>query len=157
MTQPPAARRSTGSQLQRNPIRRLGGRPTRGCTLVPDELIRHGVPEIKAEGLAVMVLLLSHANGWETSAVEMSHQLGWGENRRRVRAALERLVKARRLVIREHRRDGGGRLCQEYIFHADARRFSEEEWTMWAAPIVLPAHCKVHQYGAGRLHRNGSG
>lgn len=109
---------------------------------MPDELIRHGVPEIKAEGLAVMVLLLSHADGWETSAVEMSHQLGWGANRRRVRDALERLVQARRLVIREHRRGGGGRLCQEYIFYSDARRFSEEECAMWAAPVVLPANGK---------------
>lgn len=124
----------------RNPIRRIGRASGRGYTMVPNELIRHGVPEFGASGtnaFAVLVLLLSHSEGYPTSAVDMSRQLGWGKNRRRCTAALAALQKAGRLVIRDHVYEDGHRVRQEYVIRADGDRFSDAEREEWSRPLVL--------------------
>ena len=41
-----------------------------------------------------------HKPAWETSAVQISEQFGWGLNRERAKGALDRAVKDRRLLIR---------------------------------------------------------
>lgn len=121
----------------RNPVKRIGRARGSGFTMVPDELIRDGVEEVGVNGLAVMVLLLSHSDGWETSAVDMSRQLGWGKNRRRCAEALAALRKAGRLVIRDHRYDDGHRVRQEYVVRADGGRFSDADREEWSKPVVL--------------------
>lgn len=124
---------------QRNPIRRLGDQPGRDYVRIPNGLARNGVAELGADGLAALLLLLSHKDGFETSAVDISAQMSWGKNQRRARLALESLVRTQRLVIREHIRDGGGCVRREYIIHADARRFTDEEVEKWSVPIIVAA------------------
>lgn len=119
-----------------NPVRRLG-RAGSGCTLIPDQLVRHGVAEFGANAFCVLAYLLSHSNGWETSCKQMSAQLGWGPNRQRCSAALRELEKCQRLVIRDHIYEDGARVRQEYVVHADGRRFTDVERQDWSRPIVL--------------------
>jgi hypothetical protein len=145
---------------RRNPIRRLGDAPRRDFTKVPNELARDGPRQLGPDGFALMVLLLSHADGWGTSAVDVSRQLGWGQNRQRAAAAFEMLAGDGRLVIREHRRDGGGCVRREYVFHADARRFADEEVEKWSVPIIVAGR-GVHGNRAGShglgVHGNRAG
>jgi DNA-binding PadR family transcriptional regulator len=121
----------------RNPIRRIGDGPSQNFTRVANQLVRQAIPAIGTDGFTVLALLLSHERGWETSAAEIARQLGLGRNRQRVRAALDRLVADRRLIIREHRRHGGGRVRQEYILWADGRQFSDREVEQWSIPITV--------------------
>lgn len=120
-----------------NRVRRIGRARGNGFTLVPDDLMRHGIPEIGVNAFAVMVLLLSHSDGWETSAVEMTRQLGWRSNRRRCAAAIAALQKSGRLVVRDHVYDDGCRVRQEYVIRADGGRFSDAEREEWSQPVVL--------------------
>jgi hypothetical protein len=92
---------------------------------------------IGTDGFAVLVLLLSHESEWETSAGEIARQLGLGRNRQRARAALNRLVADRRLIIREYRRHSGGLIHSEYILYADGRKFTEREIEKWSQPITV--------------------
>lgn len=133
--------------MRRNPIRRIGHPPNRDFARVPNALLRNGVAEMGADGFAVLLLLLSHKDGFETSAVEIGNQMCWGKNQRRARMALDALVRARRLVIREHLRDGGGCVRREYIVHADARRLTDEEVTRWSVPIIVAGSTRVNQNG----------
>jgi hypothetical protein len=128
---------SLPTRAWRNPIRRIGAGPSQGFTRVPNQLVRQAIPTIGTDGFTVLVLLLSHECGWETSAAEIGRQFGWGRNRQRVSAALNRLVADRRLIIREHRRRGGGRVHQEYILWADGRQFSDSEVEQWSVPITV--------------------
>lgn len=114
--------------------------------MVPNELIRHGVSELGANGVnafAVLVLLLSHKEGYTTSAVEMSQQLGWGKNRRRCTEALAALQKAGRLVIRDHVYEDGHRRNQQYVIRDDGGRFSDAEREEWSRPVVLSRKGRV--------------
>jgi predicted transcriptional regulator len=122
-----------------NPVLRLGNARQRDFTKVPNDLIRHGVRNgLTANAVIVMVLLMSHADGHKTSAMEMSLQLGWGENRTRVNNALALLVKEGLLVIREHQNEQGKRVRKEYVFYADARQFTDAERQKWSRPVTLP-------------------
>jgi hypothetical protein len=125
------------TRFWRNPIRQVGAGPSRDFTRVANQLVRQAIPAIGTDGFTVLVLLLSHECGWETSAAEITRQLGLGRNRQRARAALDRLVADRRLIIREHRRHGGGRVRQEYILWADGRQFSDSEVEQWSVPITV--------------------
>lgn len=99
--------------------------------------MRECVPAIGTDGFTVLVLLLSHEDGWETSAVEIAQRLGWRQNQKRARAALGKLVADRRLIIREHRRHGGGLVHQEYIVRADGGQLTEREVERWSVPITV--------------------
>lgn len=104
--------------------------------MVPDDLIRDGIHEIGVNAFAVMTMLLSHSDRWETSAADMTARLRWGKNRQRCADALARLEKAGLLVIRDCLNEAGHRVTQEYIFNADARRFSDAEIDEWSRPVV---------------------
>jgi hypothetical protein len=121
--------------MRGNPIRRLGDRPSAHFTQVPNAIVRDGT--IGSDAFRVLVLLLSHADGWTTSAGEISKRFGWGRNREKASAALDNLVAERRLIIREHRRDGGGRVRQEYIVNADGAQFTEEDIEKWSVPLIV--------------------
>ncbi|MGO9032215.1 hypothetical protein [Mycobacterium sp.] len=121
----------------RNPIHRIGSAPGRDYTKVANGLIRHGAAQLGPDAFTVLLLLLSHTDGWETSAVEISRQLLWGKNQRRARAALASLVIHSRLVIREYQRDGGGVVKREYVFFADGRQFTAEEVEKYSQPIIV--------------------
>jgi hypothetical protein len=125
------------TRFWRNPIRQIGTGPSRDFTRVANQLVRQAIPAIGTDGFAVLVLLLSHESGWETSAGEIARQLGLGRNRQRARAALNRLVTDRRLIIREYRRHSGGLIHSEYILYADGRKFTEREIEKWSQPITV--------------------
>ncbi len=118
----------------RNPILKLGNPSLRNHTKVPNELLRDGAAEMTSDGLTVLLFLMSHNNGWETSAVAITRQFGWGKNRDRAGNALQSIVKANRLVIREHQKPGGGRVRQEYIFKADGSKFTDVEMHQFSTP-----------------------
>jgi hypothetical protein len=109
----------------RNPIRIIGDRqPRRDIVRVTDELVREGghAKSLGSDGVLVLEYLLSRGSGWETSARQICQQFGWGRNRDRATAALQRLVKDHRLVIRDYE---GGRY--QYVLCAYGRRFTAEE------------------------------
>src|SRR5205085_5373953 len=86
---------------------------------------------------AVLLLLMSHRDGWQTSEKDVSEMFGWGRNRRRATRAFKWLMVDRRMVVREHRRDGAkGYTNREYIFHADGHRMTVEEIEKWSAPCT---------------------
>lgn len=82
----------------RNPIQVFGDPMRKGYTVVSDELIRVGAHDkaLGSDGLAVILLMLSRAStkagqrAWETLAAQISEELGWGRNRERARAAIQR-------------------------------------------------------------------
>lgn len=130
----------------RNPIHRIGSAPGRDYTKVANELLRHGPAELGPDAFTVLLLLLSHAEGWETSAVEISRQLHWGKNQRRARAALASLAVHSRLVIREYQRESGGVVNREYVIFADGRKFTAEETEKYSQLIIV-AGWGVNQNG----------
>lgn len=132
--------------MARNPIHRIGDPPQRDYVRVPNDLARNGVINLGADAYVVLLLLLSHASGWETSAVAIGQQLGWGKNQRRARVALAKLADEHRLVIREHRKDAGGVVRREYVLYGDARRFTDEEVAKWSVPLLVAAR-GVNQNG----------
>ena len=92
---------------RRNPIHVIGEPIRKGVTWLSDELIRAGAHDdaLGSDGFVVVAYLLSrvsapHKPAWETSAVQISEQFGWGLNRERAKGALDRAVKDRRLLIR---------------------------------------------------------
>lgn len=119
--------------MPRNAIRRLSKPPNGNYTKVPNELI-DAIGGIGPEAFALQVTLLRHKDGWETSQVQLSRDLHWCRDR--VGDAFRALVKHRRLVVRDVLKDGGGRLCQEYLLHGDARPLTDEESEEWSAPVT---------------------
>lgn len=115
--------------------------------MVSDELIRVGAHDraLGSDGLAVILLMLSRAStkagqrAWETSATQISEELGWGRNRERARAAIQRAEDDGRLVRRGYRRDGQDvkQRCS-YVVCAGGRRFTDEELVIVKEPIDLP-------------------
>jgi len=116
-------------------------------TWLSDELIRSGAHDdaLGSDGFVVMAFLLSCASSpgskrraWETSAVKLSEQFGWGLNRERAKRALDRAVKDNRLIVRGYLRDGQlvQRRCS-YVVCAGGRRFADHELLQWSTPIVL--------------------
>jgi hypothetical protein len=132
---------------QRNPIYVVpGGAPRSGFTVLSDELIRVGAHDkaLGSDGFALVALLLSRASttgtAWQTSAVQISEDLGWGMNRQRAQRAIERAVKDGRLVIREYIRDG--QLVarrRAYVLCPGGRRFTDEERLHYEDPIRMPS------------------
>lgn len=131
---------------RRNPIHVFGEPLRKGYTVVCDELIRDGANHRKlgSDGLAVMLLMLSRAStkpgqaAWETSATQLSVELGWGLNRERARAAIKRAEDDGRLVKRAFMRDG--ELVRQrcaYVVCAGGRRFTDEELVIVKEPIPL--------------------
>lgn len=131
----------------RNPIQVFGDPIRMGYTKVSDELIRFGAHDraLGSDGLAVILLMLSRAStkagqrAWETSATKISEELGWGRNRERARAAIQRAENDGRLVRRGYRRDGQDvkQRCA-YVVCAGGRRFTDEELVIVKEPIILP-------------------
>lgn len=131
---------------RRNPIH-VSGEPLRkGYTVVSDELARVGAHDraLGSDGLAVILLMLSRASTkpgqreWETSPAAISTELGWGLNRERARAAIERAVDDGRLVKRSFIRDG--ELVRQrcvYVVCFGGRRFTDEELVIVKEPIPL--------------------
>lgn len=134
---------------RRNPIHAIGEPIRTGVTWLSDELIRSGAHEraLGSDGFVLMAFLLSWASPvgttrrvWETSAAQISEEFGWGRNRERARAAIERAVTDRRLIVRRYQRDGQlvPRRCA-YVVCAGGRRFTDEELRRWSQPIVTSA------------------
>ena len=71
---------------------------------------------------------------------QISEDLGWGRNRERARAAIERAVSDGRLVKRGYMRDGQeiAQRCA-YVVCAGGRRFTDEELVIVKEPILLPS------------------
>ncbi len=136
----------------RNPIQVFGDPLRRGYTVVSDELIRIGAHDkaLGSDGLAVVLLMLSRAStkagqrAWETSATQISEELGWGRNRERARAAIQRAEDDGRLVRRGFTRDDQNvkQRCA-YVICAGGRRFTDEEVVIAKVPIVLPSNRKA--------------
>jgi hypothetical protein len=143
---PRVAVRNASYYSRHNQVRRIGhASGTIGFTKIPNELIEQAA-EIGLSAFAVMVLLLRHRDGWETSAVDIARSLRWRTNRQRVREALAVLEKAGWLVIRDHfwadaageqLRRGFG-LRQDYVVRADGRRFDDAEREEWSRPVLVP-------------------
>ncbi|MFA1705517.1 hypothetical protein ACDT10_21705 [Mycobacterium intracellulare] len=131
----------------RYPIQVFGDPIRKGYTVVSDELIRAGAHDqaLGSDGLAVILLLLSRGStkagqrAWETSATQISDELGWGRNRERARLAIQRAEDDGRLVRRGFTRDGQD-VKQRYTFVicAGGRRFTDEELIIVKEPITLP-------------------
>jgi hypothetical protein len=86
----------------------------------------------------------SRTNTWETSAARISEIYGWGQNRQRVKKAIERVVKDERLIIRGCLRNGTlVRNRTAYVVCAGGRRFTAEELMQWSTPIDLPPRRKA--------------
>ncbi|MFN3003028.1 hypothetical protein [Mycolicibacterium wolinskyi] len=130
------------------------GEPMRkGVTWISDELIRAGAHDraLGSDGFLVMAFLLSWATPagaagrvWETSASHISDEFGWGRNRERARAAIERAKKDGRLIVREYMRDGATvRSRRSYVVAAGGRRFTDEEKLVWERSIVLPSRIET--------------
>lgn len=136
----------------RNPIQVFGDPLRKGYTVVSDELIRVGAHHraLGSDGLAVILLMLSRASTradqklWETSATQISVELGWGLNRDRASAAIQRAEDDGRLVRRGFIRDGQNvkQRCA-YVICAGGRRFTDEELVIAKEPIVLPSKQKA--------------
>lgn len=132
----------------RNPIQVFGDPIRKGYTMVSDELIRVGAHDqvLGSDGLAVILLVLSRGTtragqrAWETSATQISEELGWGRNRERARAAIQRAEDDGRLVRRGFIRDGQDvkQRCA-YVICAGGRRFTDEELVIVKEPIALPS------------------
>lgn len=131
----------------RYPIQVFGEPIRKGYTVVSDELIREGAHDnaLGSDGLAVILLMLSRASiragqrAWETSATQISEELGWGRNRERARVAIQRAEDDGRLVRRGFARDGQDvkQRCA-YVICAGGRRFTDEELVVVKEPIILP-------------------
>ena len=138
----------------RNPIQVFGDPVRKGYTVVADELIRFGAHDraLGSDGLAVVLLMLSRASikadqkAWETSATQISVELGWGLNRDRARAAIQRAEDDGRLVRRGYTRDGQDvkQRCA-YVICSGGRRFTDEELVIAKEPIVLPSKGRTAQ------------
>lgn len=136
----------------RYPIQVHGGSIRTGYTMVSDELIRTGAHDraLGSDGLAVILLMVSRGTtrpgqrAWETSATDISEELGWGRNRERARAAIKRAEDDGRLVRRGFRRDGQDvkQRCA-YAVCAGGRRFTDEELAIVKEPIILPSKRKA--------------
>jgi hypothetical protein len=136
----------------RYPIEVLGDPIRKGYTVVADELIRVGAHDqvLGSDGLAVILLMLSRGTtragqrAWETSATQISEELGWGRNRERATAAIQRAEDDGRLVRRGFTRDGEDvkQRCT-YVICAGGRRFTDEELVIAKEPIVLPSKRKA--------------
>lgn len=129
-----------------HPIHVVGDRPPDGYFYVCNDLIRVGAhrSRLDADGLAVILHLLSHAGGegkpFETSPVRIAEEFGWSRNRLRVLRALANAEKDGRLVIRRYEREGREVAKRRaYVVAAGGRRFTDWELTEYARPIVLPA------------------
>lgn len=132
----------------RNPIQVFGDPIRKGYTVVSDELIRAGAHDraLGSDGLAVILLMLSRGTtragqrAWETSATQISEELGWGRNRERARTAIQRAEDDGRLVRRGFRRDGQDvkQRCS-YVICAGGRRFTDEELVIVKEPMTLPS------------------
>ncbi|KQH76374.1 hypothetical protein AO501_09850 [Mycobacterium gordonae] len=135
----------------RYPIQVFGDPIRKGYTVVADELIRFGAHDraLGSDGLAVILLMLSRGTtradqpAWETSASQISEELGWGRNRERASAAIQRAEDDGRLVRRGFIRDGVDvkQRCA-YVICAGGRRFTDEELVIVKEPIVLPSKRK---------------
>lgn len=136
----------------RYPIQVFGDPIRKGYTVVADELIRVGAHDqvLGSDGLAVILLMLSRGTtragqrAWETSATQISEELGWGRNRERASAAIQRAEDDGRLVRRGFTRDGQDvkQRCA-YVICAGGRRFTDEELAIAKEPIVLPSKRKA--------------
>lgn len=136
----------------RNPIQVFGEPIRKGYTVVADELIRAGAHDraLGSDGLAVVLLMLSRATtkpgqrAWEMSATQISEELGWGRNRERARAAIQRAEDDGRLVRRGYRRDGQDvkQRCA-YVICAGGRRFTDDELVIAKEPETLPSKRKA--------------
>ncbi|MGV0603930.1 hypothetical protein [Mycolicibacterium sp. XJ1904] len=136
----------------RNPIRVFGEPIRKGYTMVSDELIRAGAHDraLGSDGLAVLLLMLSRGTtragqkAWETSATQISEELGWGRNRERARAAIQRAEDDGRLVRRGFRRDGQDvkQRCA-YVVCASGRRFTDDELVIAKEPETLPSKLRA--------------
>jgi hypothetical protein len=136
----------------RYPIQVFGDPIRKGYTVVADELIRVGAHDraLGSDGLAVILLMLSRAStradkpDWETSATQISEELGWGRNRERASAAIQRAEDDGRLVRRGFTRDGQDvkQRCA-YVICAGGRRFTDDELVIAKEPITLPSKRKA--------------
>ena len=130
----------------RYPIHVFGEPVRKGYTVVSDDLIRVGAHHraLGSDGLAVILLMLSRAStnpdhkAWETSATQISVELGWGANRDRASTAIKRGEDDGRLVKRSFIRDG--QLVRQrcaYVVAAGGRKFTDEELIILKEPIPL--------------------
>lgn len=131
---------------RRNPIHMFGEPLRNGFTMVSNELAREGAHDraLGSDGLAVIMLMLSRGSGtetqrvWETSATQISVELGWGLNRQRASAALKRAEDDGRLVKRSFMRDGQiVRQRCAYVVCFGGRRFTDQELIIVREPIAL--------------------
>ncbi|WP_208114569.1 hypothetical protein [Mycobacterium sp. BK086] len=126
----------------------IGDSPRQRFTVLCHDLIRAGAHDkaLGSDGFVVMAYLLSwgvhpHNRVWETSASEISRQLGWGSNRERARRALVAAEKDGRLIKRHYFRDGAlVERRHQYVVCAGGRKFEPEELLTYSQPIVLDSN-----------------
>jgi hypothetical protein len=120
------------SRSGRNPIRKIGEPMGNGHVRLPNDVVRQCGSTIGLDGLGVLAYLMTHEQGWETSAAEIAESLGWGGNRKRVAAAIKALVAHRRMILREHYRESGGHKFTEYVLRLDGGQVTEDEIEKWS-------------------------
>jgi hypothetical protein len=108
-----------------------------------------------SDGFVVIAWMLSSASApnsnkrvWETSAAEISEQLGWGSNRERAKRAIARAEKDNRLLIRGYMRDGrelDRDRYRAYVVCAGGRQFTDEEQSRLSRPIALRSTTPVQR------------
>jgi hypothetical protein len=126
---------------KRNTIHKVGKPTTEGHVRVSNDLVRQTVASLGERGanaFAVLVFLMSHEHGWQTSLADISTAFKWGSNCNRARLAFDALIADRRLIIRQYVRAGGGNRHQDYFIRADGGQFADDEIEKYSTPIELP-------------------
>ena len=118
---------------KRSPIKRHGTTPPDQFVMIPNKVARD--PELSTRGARVLLLMLSHTDGYEVSVRSMSEQLGC--QRTVINGALEDLVNARYVAITRCRKHNGRRAYDTYHVNIDGK-FAEDEHAEHHRVVSLP-------------------
>lgn len=131
---------------ERNAIRQMGNKPMGDFTVILNEFARD--VELSHTARSVMLLLCSHADGYEVSAKSIAASMGV-KNPAAIRKALDELDARRWLAIK---RLPGNR--REYWMHR-SRRFTEAEHAeLTGTDLARKSSKGLHEKRAGTLHEN---
>lgn len=119
---------------KRNPIKRHGEVPSDRFVMVPNDVARD--PELTSRGARVLLVLLSHADGWEVSQRSLSEDLRC--KRSVIDGALQDLVKAQYLAVTRYQKHNGQRAYETYHVSVNGK-FTAAEAAEYNRTIVLPA------------------
>jgi hypothetical protein len=125
---------SDNTYHKRNPIKRHGDRPADKFVMIPNAVARD--PELTTRGARVLLLLLSHVDGYEVSQRSMAEQLEC--KRTVIDGALQDLVKARYIAVTRYRKHNGQRAYETYHVNVGGK-FTDAEIAMYDNVVDLPA------------------